>query len=96
MDSLPHTLPMLWLILVIVLISQRWRGPKSIPVASKKFWTIVKSQANPVVIVTTRGFFGRRFCYAFPYNGVIFRTDAREPDAPDGVTLVGIGNFFEL
>lgn len=85
-------------LLVAVLFQQARRStvPGSIALPAEKFWSIVQSQERPIVLLTTRGTFGLQRCYAFPYNGVIFRTDAKHPAVPAGVTLVHTGNTFGL
>jgi hypothetical protein len=83
-------------IILFIVMAQRRRVPNSIPMKADKFWALVQSQDQPIVLLTTRGVFGVQLCYAFPYNGVIFRTDARGPQAPPGVRVVGTGNGFGL
>lgn len=85
----------------LVLAAVALRGyymPRSTSVGppSEKFWALVKSQERPIVMLTTRGFFGTQMCYVFPYQGVLFRTDAKKPEAPEGVVLIGAGNAIRL
>lgn len=88
--------PLLLVCIVILLRGYYMPRSSSIPLASKKFWALVKSQERPVVLLATRGFFGTQMCYVFPHQGLLFRTDAQKPEAPDGVTLIGVGTELNL
>ena len=88
--------PLLLACALILLRGYYMPRSNSIPLASNKFWALVKSQERPVVLLSTRGFFGTQMCYVFPHQGVLFRTDARKPEAPEGVTLIGVGAGLNL
>lgn len=60
---------------------------KTIYMRKDKFWSLVKSQDNPMVLLTTRGKF-KKLTYVFPYQGILFVTDALGTSAPDGVKLI--------
>lgn len=75
----------------------RWqRSDKYVVLLPHKFWALVRSQDKPVVLLTTKGFFIKRLCYVYPYQGILFTTDARNTQAPDGVTLIGTGDSFSI
>jgi hypothetical protein len=87
------------LVLALFVIALRgYYNPKSpsIGLPSEKFWSLVKSQERPIVMLTTRGLFGTQMCYVFPYQGILFRTDAKKPEAPEGVVLIGAGDAIRL
>lgn len=79
---------------IITLRMNRSHGQITLP--AHKFWSFVRSQDKPVVLLTTRGYLIKRMCYVFPYQGVLFCTDARGTEAPDGVTLIGTGDSFSM
>ncbi len=84
-------------VIAIVVIVTRLRGlDRHIELPVDKFWKFVRSQEKPVVLLTTRGWLIKRMCYVFPYQGVLFSTDARGTEAPAGVTLIGTGESFSM
>ena len=88
--------PILLLIVAIGLFSWLRRSDRNIELPAHKFWKFVRSQEKPVVLLTTRGWLIKRMCYVFPYQGVLFSTDARGMEAPHGVTLIGAGESFSM
>lgn len=88
--------PILLALAIVLLRGYGVPRSSSIHLASDKFWALVKSQERPVVLLATRGFFGTQMCYVFPHQGVLFRTDAKKPEAPEGVILIGAGNSLTL
>ena len=59
-----------------------------IELPSTKFWSLVATTQQPLVILSTRGFFRRSPRYLFPHHGVFFYTRTRPDEIPPGVTLV--------
>jgi len=90
--------PLQFLLIAALLFSaiRYFRSDKYIALPRHKFWALVRSQDKPVVLFTTRGFLIKRLCYVFPYQGVLFHTDAANTQAPDGVTLIGTDESFSM
>lgn len=84
------------LVFVTITVLRLNRSQGQIPLPAEKFWSFVRSQEKPVVLLTTRGYLIKRMCYVFPYQGVLFCTDARGTEAPAGVALIGTGDSFSL
>ena len=84
------------LVFVTIALLRMKRTQGQITLSPDKFWSFVRSQEKPIVLLTTRGYLLKRMCYVFPYQGVLFCTDARGTETPDGVTLIGTGNSFSL
>lgn len=84
------------LVFVIIVMLRTNRSHGQIMLPAHKFWAFVRSQDQPVVLLTTRGHLIKRMCYVFPYQGVLFCTDARGTEAPGGVTLIGTGDSFSM
>ncbi|MFM6172338.1 MAG: hypothetical protein ACKPB4_09435 [Sphaerospermopsis kisseleviana] len=62
---------------------------KTIYMRKDKFWSLVKSQDNPLVLLTTRGGgIFKKLTYVCPYQGILFVTDALGTSAPNGVKLI--------
>lgn len=90
--------PLQFLLIAALIFSaaRYFRPDRSISLPRHKFWALVRSQEKPVVLFTTRGFLIKRLCYVFPYQGVLFYTDAANTEAPDGVTLIGTDESFSM
>jgi len=75
---------------------QSRRLDRSVKLPADKFWSLVRSQENSVVLLATRGWIIKRLCYILPHQGILFVTDARRTEAPAGVTLIGAGDSLSL
>lgn len=83
--------------LAVGLFTLLWkRADKHIGLAPHKFWSLVQSQDKPIVLMTTKGYLIKRSCYVFPYQGIVFYTDAAGTSAPDGVKLIGTVDSFSI
>jgi hypothetical protein len=82
--------PILFFFLAILVVTLlRLNGiRKTIYMRKDKFWSLVKSQDNPLVLLTTRGWIFKKLTYVCPYQGILFVTDALGTSAPDGVKLI--------
>lgn len=90
--------PLSFLVLGIIFwgIVKQLKSDRSLDLDSEKFWSLVQSQEKPVVLLATRGLFIKRLAYVFPYQGILFTTEARYTEAPDGVKLLGAGEAFNI
>lgn len=83
-----------FLLAFIAIVSHRSTSNRHISLERHKFWSLVHSQEKPIVFLTPKGYLIKRLHYVFPYQGILFYTDARNMEVPDGVTLIGTGDFF--
>lgn len=94
----PGSGTLFFMLVMLGAIWLRWRDRRErhVNLPAAKFWKLVRSREKPVVLFTTRGWLIKRLCYVLPYQGILFMTDARDSEAPDGVTIIGTGESFSL
>ena len=73
---------------LIAWLVHRARRSRYVELPAARFWSVVRSQPAPVVLMTLKGWISKSPCYAFPYNGIVFTTPAAGTECPDGVRLV--------
>ena len=80
-------------IFLIVRLSER---RNTIAMRKDKFWSLVQSQDKPIVLLTTSGRVFKKLIYVFPYQGILFVTNALGTSTPDGVKLIPTNEVFDV
>ncbi len=84
------------LAVLIAWLIHRARRSRYVELPAGEFWSVVRSQPAPTVLMTLKGWISKRPCYAFPYHGVVFTTPAEGTETPDGVRLIRATDRFSV